>query len=329
MVLVINNTCNRDCPFCFEGDFRHGPAQMMSVDDLDVLCGYFRIAQSSPDDRVTLLGGEPTLHPQLLEIVDLIRDHCPNKQVLLLTNLACERELLAELLMRRVNVLVNIVPPELNTPEQQAAIDANIDMLSEAPGCIYAAAVTIASLDQDFGFFYDVLRRDRHHQIFNVRVGLSAPGYEFGNEFVADQRPEWGEKYLEVVRQMHRINPMISVGNECAVNLCMMRPETYAELAPHVGYLSAVCTQPNLDILPDFSTHWCFGSRHLPGMRIENIFDYPDEQALIRELNQRRVDLMREMGMQCDHAECDTLRCHGPCLALNYYLAQERQHPGA
>jgi organic radical activating enzyme len=328
MVLVINNTCDRDCPFCFEGEFRHGPRQLMSVDDVDVLCGFFRIAQSPPDEVATLLGGEPTLHPDLLEIVDLIRDHCPNKQVLLLTNLACERELLAELLMRRVKLLVNIVPPELNTPKQQAAIDANIAMLSDAPSYVYATAVTISDLDQDFGFFYEVLRRDRHRQIFNVRVGLSAPGFGFANEFARDMRPAWGEKYLELVRQVHRINPMISVGNECAVNLCMMRPDTYAELVSHVGYLSTVCTKPNLDILPDFSTHWCFGSRHLPGMRIDNIFDYPDETALILELNQRRVDLMREMGMQCDHGACDTLRCHGPCLALNYFLGQERQQPG-
>ncbi len=320
MVLVIINSCNRDCPFCFEGEFRHGPQQRMSLADVEALCRFFRIAESSTDEAVSLLGGEPTLHPELLDIIDLIGDHCPGKRILLLTNLTCERELLAELLMRRVSLLVNIVEPALNTPAQQAAIDDNLALLSEAPNIVYSAATTIHALDQDFGFFYEFLRRDRLRQVYNVRLGLSAPGFQFGNEFAREMTSAWGEKYLEVARGIHRVNPMIGLSGECPVNLCQVAPEAYAELVPHVAFLKSVCAEPNLDILPDFSTHWCFGTRHLPGMVIDNIFDYPNEAALRAELNRRRVDLLRQMGVRCDHATCDRLGCHGPCLALNAVL---------
>ena len=324
MVLVIINTCNRDCPFCFEGDYRRGAPERMSIDDVDSLCEFFQIARSAPVDPVSLLGGEPTLHPDLTAIMDLIRDHCAGKEIVLLTNLTCERELLAEILMRRANLLVNLVEPSLNTVAQQSAVEANLALLAEAPGVTYAVATTIFSPEQDFGWFYDVLRSDRHRQIYNVRVGLSAPGFGFANRFADTMVPAWGEKYLEVVREIHRINPMIRIGAECAVNLCQLAPATYERLATNVALLNRSCSEPNLDILPDFSTHWCFGARHLPGMRIENIFDYPNETALRIELNRRRMALMRRIGLHCDHAACDTIGCPGPCLALNCFLAERK-----
>ena len=117
MILVITSQCNRNCTFCFEGSYRGSSPQYMSLDDVENLCEFFSISERDSSDPVTILGGEPTLHPELLDIIDIIRDHSPRVSILLLTNLTCPTKLTNEILGRHVNLLVNIVPPSENTPE--------------------------------------------------------------------------------------------------------------------------------------------------------------------------------------------------------------------
>ena len=319
MVLTIINQCNRDCPYCFEGDFRKRPRQMMTPADVDHLCHFFGVRERPSSASVSLMGGEPTLHPQLFEIVDVIRSHNPTVDIVVLTNLTCTLELTQEMIASHLQLLVNIVEPACNTPEQQEAIDRNLELLLEFPSFFFSVAVTITRPDESFEHLYELLRRDRQGLIRNLRVGIASPGMDFTNVFVKDQRREYGDKYLEVVRTCHQINPRMLFTNECAVNLCLMSEEVYDRLSEIVVSLSPECTRPNLDVLPDFSTHWCFAFQNVPEMRIDNIFRYADVDSVYRELYNRLGQFFTEVPPQCDFSTCEKLVCKGPCHAINYY----------
>lgn len=319
MILTITNQCNRRCPYCFESNFLGANPCEMTVDDVDALCRFFRLSERRPPHYVTIMGGEPTLHPELLEIIGTIRSHNPNIKILLLTNLTCDPDLTVDLVEQRIGIMANIAQPEHSTEEQREAIAENQALLAQVGDYPYTVAATICREDESFEYLYRMLRKDQQGQITNLRIGLAAPGRDFTNVFIQDGTDALSRKYLELVTTCHEINPRMSFSNECAVNLCLMSEEVYDQLKEVVECLDLVCHHPNPDILPDFSTHWCFAFDTVPELRINNIFDYPDFESVERELNIRMREFLRRVKPQCPSHECTKLRCKGPCPALSYH----------
>jgi hypothetical protein len=65
--MFITNRCNKQCSGCFYQD-RLGPKEMILSEYIDLLSPYIESA-----DKIILLGGEPTLHPKLLDMIDFNR----------------------------------------------------------------------------------------------------------------------------------------------------------------------------------------------------------------------------------------------------------------
>lgn len=71
-VVPITSACNLDCPICYTHNKNEG-AYHMPPEELDAILGHLK--RMHPDQRIiNLTGGEPTQHPQLLEIVRRCRD---------------------------------------------------------------------------------------------------------------------------------------------------------------------------------------------------------------------------------------------------------------
>ncbi|MDR2208955.1 MAG: radical SAM protein [Azoarcus sp.] len=67
-IFSITNNCNLACPICFTHN-RPDKVYNKSLDELECILDHIE-AQSSNLDMLDLTGGEPTLHPQLFEILD-------------------------------------------------------------------------------------------------------------------------------------------------------------------------------------------------------------------------------------------------------------------
>ncbi|MEW6359591.1 MAG: radical SAM protein [Planctomycetota bacterium] len=326
MILCIINQCNRNCDYCFEGRFKQGPTRMMSLDDVRRICDFAQFSRA-PMAPVNVMGGEPTLHPQLIDILSLLRQLNPTAEICLLTNLLCAPALLGEMEGLNLSCLTNVGGYPSYSAEERDLLHRNLAYLRE--NRIFRSlglAVTITRPDQDFGFLYEIMRRDEAPStIGGVRIGISCPGFDFANDFPADDSPGLGEKYLEIVTECHRIRPLIAFRNECPVNLCMMSEEIVARLAPAVAHLTGCC-QGNPDILPGFSTHWCFAFEGVPEMRIENIFAYRNMAEVHAALYAMRRELERRLDPQCDAERCTAIRCLGPCPALKYHKQYVRRN---
>lgn len=71
-VLEITQGCNLACPACFAGSPHAGHA---TVDDVGAMVEAVLRAEGGEADVVMLSGGEPTVHPRFLEIVDVVQQH--------------------------------------------------------------------------------------------------------------------------------------------------------------------------------------------------------------------------------------------------------------
>ncbi|MGE0229905.1 MAG: radical SAM protein [Dehalococcoidia bacterium] len=64
-IIEVNSGCNMDCPLCFANA---GPGFSLTLDEVELILDRFVGAEGRPD-VVQFSGGEPTIHPQIMEMV--------------------------------------------------------------------------------------------------------------------------------------------------------------------------------------------------------------------------------------------------------------------
>ncbi|HAB59468.1 MAG TPA: hypothetical protein DCE48_01925 [Lachnospiraceae bacterium] len=326
MGIVLTNQCNQRCSWCFEGEWKRENKQEMTLEDIERLL-HWKKWDDGHVPVVYLLGGEPTLHPRLLEIVDLIHEFNPKMSVFLLTNLTCSQQLLKELVARKVVIFANIdqFEPDNNVANQSKILD-NLEYLNkETPeGYQYNISATVSTPDKDFEFLYRILQNGKN-KIYNLRLAPSCIGFECRNQFQKNSGNEYYEKVLQVLERCLEIKPNLHLSTECATNGCMISDELYNKLY-RMGYkLRFECglPEPNADILPDLSCHWCFAFEKVPELKIDNVLEFSDDINLLDEMYRRYKEFNERNQYYCDPSACDHSECKGGCAALNYYAYKQ------
>ena len=71
-VIEVNTNCNLDCPICFadSGHHAHGDGYMLTLAQVEFMLDRFVAAEGEPE-VVQFSGGEPTIHPQILDFIAL------------------------------------------------------------------------------------------------------------------------------------------------------------------------------------------------------------------------------------------------------------------
>jgi sulfatase maturation enzyme AslB (radical SAM superfamily) len=324
MNFLINNVCNRNCSYCFEGDFTKAAPQWMSLETVRQVLDFFTAEALS---RHQILGGEPTLHPQILEIAQLIHKRSERRPGIL-TNGICDSSLLREILIQTGAFFAfNLNTRDSYTDAEFSALLQNMELLTNYAQDL-ALTVTIADPTDSFDLLYDLLRQKLN--ITQVRIAISSPGKDFSNLFPKEFSLEYGRAYLRIVEKCHKLNPRLRFSNECAVNLCLMEAEIYSRLREiEVGHLTTRCNVGNLDILPDLSTHWCFAAEGIPELTIANVLTYPNWWHVQDALNTKKRQLERSLAIECDYTNCNNLNCFGPCVCYNYYRKNKKLMPAS
>ncbi|HEX6583713.1 MAG TPA: radical SAM protein [Thermoleophilaceae bacterium] len=97
-LIEVNTKCNLDCPICFADSGHQPDGYQLTRDDVERMLDAFVAAEGSPE-VVQLSGGEPTIHPDIIEFVELAQARDIGT-VMINTNgirLARDRRFLAEL----------------------------------------------------------------------------------------------------------------------------------------------------------------------------------------------------------------------------------------
>ena len=74
-IIEVNTSCNLDCPICF-ADSGTGPQEhgfSLSLEQVESMLDAFVAAEGDPES-VQLSGGEPSIHPQILEMLQAAKD---------------------------------------------------------------------------------------------------------------------------------------------------------------------------------------------------------------------------------------------------------------
>jgi len=307
--LLITDVCNRKCPFCFaqervsRGDDR-APQSAISRENFRKTLDFL---ETSGDLSIRMLGGEPSLHPEFLEMVDEAIGR--GFRVQLFSNGIMSRSTadhLGRLTPEQVNMLCN-VSPQANDPERsKEMMNYTLERLGEK----IVLGISLTSAEFEYRFLIDLI--NKHKLRRRIRVGIAQPIVGKDNEYL---KTSDYKKAGAAITQMARncIKEDILIGFDCGMVLCMFTEEEIGFLAKNSEGFSSVCT-PIVDIGQDLDVWHCFPLSEVLLTRLDKFRTRKD----IVRFYTKQVAPFRSLGCMSECMACDYLRrgqCTGGCLA--------------
>lgn len=74
LLIILTKECNRKCAFCIDRPNRKYYKDYKPFIDLETVNDILKFAEENDIKTIALNGGEPTLHPQVVEIAKMIKE---------------------------------------------------------------------------------------------------------------------------------------------------------------------------------------------------------------------------------------------------------------
>lgn len=307
--LLITDRCNRRCSFCFAqsrvGRKERGktPSNMSREKIRKVM----KFQLNSGDPQLRLLGGEPTLHPEFIEIVE---EALGNEFfVHVFTNGIMKKEI-AEFLSKipdnRITMLCN-VSPQANDSERKIAMR---NYALRQFGKVVQVGITLTSPQFDYKYLINYIKKYKLKK--RIRIGIAQPIVGKDNEFLkTSEYRETGRAIIQMVKEC--IKEDILVGFDCGLTLCMFNEEEIGILMKCSEGFVMNCS-PILDIGKELDVWHCFPLSEVFVSQLDYFEKRNDAVKFYNDL----VKPYRALGCMPECIRCKYLRrgqCTGGCLA--------------
>jgi MoaA/NifB/PqqE/SkfB family radical SAM enzyme len=295
--IFINQECNLSCPYCFadKGSMR------LSLEDFGRLALWL---EESRAPAAAILGGEPTLHPDLPFFLEGLNR--AGTAPVLFTNALYPYELGPVLARETANVVVNYEHPGFLTREQRIRREENLGLLSRL-----GARLSFSKNFWDGVGHYDyLLAGAKLYGAKALRYDLSRPGPGAANRYLSlsEQKKE-AENLVRFVKEAEAMG--LATGLDCPLPFCAFSPEDLSYLRKASLRFPGVC-RPSLDIMPDLSVRHCLP---LSGLRAPDATAFAGEWDLLAFFAEAALEMRK--GLCPDRPSCPSRgECQGGCLAL-------------
>jgi hypothetical protein len=313
--ILLTSLCNRSCPYCFAQTemASAGNPRFLSWENLIYIADFL---STSNERSVSLLGGEPTIHPQFVDFVLYLLERDFNVTIFTNGMLSAARHAecktnLTKASPERLNFVCNLNDP-LQTPAPEKEMRRVHDFLA-LMGPWTTAGFNIYRTDFDLKFVFDLINRfglKRH-----VRLGLTQPIPGKQNAFIQPCEIRAVVERLYSFRDRFdalRIQP----GLDCGFPVCRFTDEQLGWLTRAGGRALFGCG-PAFDISPDMSVYYCFP---LANYRRKSLFDFDCLQEIDAHFRATRDPIKAEIpGI---FQECDGCRYQEDGLCAGGGLCQ-------
>lgn len=301
--LFLSYKCNLSCDYCFaSGLDAEFPAALSWEDFLKLSAWLEKNAVLS----LAILGGEPTLHPQIVEIVT----HLKNKGIMLalFTNGLFPERLRKELADNVTNFVINFNDPSMFRESQWQLLNSNIKYLREQ-GCRVAFSKNFAKQFTDYEY---IIKACKEYGIKHIRYDITRPApHKHNGYFELQETKAILKTVVDFVRECSTEN--IKTGLDCCIPLCYLDDADREFLKKESVKFSGIC-HPSVDIHPDLSASYCLPMRKVTA---EDVTKFSGERGLF-EYFSNAVRALRYSNPTPACMECPDFktRCQGGCLAL-------------
>jgi hypothetical protein len=321
--ILLTNKCVRACPYCFAGQemAQSSRTEYLSWENAVYLAD---LLLASGERRVSLLGGEPSLHPEFLDILLYFIERGFSVTVFTCgimskTKLDDLKEHAARIPAAKVNFVCN-----LNNPAQTATPDSETEKLHAflaALGQWTMPAFNIYRPDFELDFIFDLV--ERYGLKKRLRLGLAHPIPGAPNETIRVE--DIGAAIARLCTYKDAFDRLrLRPSFDCGFPLCRVTDEQLGWLVRLSGRVDFKC-RPAIDITPDMQVYCCFP---LAGLSRKSVFafdSFVDIVAYYRNLQDRvRADMpgIYDECASCHHRREGTCAGGGTCHLVNRLTAE-------
>jgi radical SAM protein with 4Fe4S-binding SPASM domain len=318
--VLMTEQCVRSCPYCFAGKrMAHSDRDsFLSWEDLIYIADLHKIAG---EKSVRLLGGEPTLHPQFVDMVLYLSArgfhvHVFTSGILSDSRLSELETALQDMPAERVSFTCNINDPQLSPPDEVSRVEQFLEVFGNriTPG------FNIYHLEFALEFIFQYINAFGLHR--HIRIGLAHPIFGHDNLFVAPQQIEKAiSRLVNYFPLFERLK--VRIGLDCGFPLCKFSDEQLGKLYYlNEGRIRFGC-DPVIDIGPDAMVWACFP---LSEYHRRSLYEF-DHLNQVREFYDGVFRNVRiEVGgifEECDHCpHRESGLCKGGCIAHSLNMMQ-------
>ncbi len=316
--VLITNRCNLNCPYCFAADEleRNDNTNKaeMSISDFEYVADFF---VKSGVNEISLLGGEPTLHSQFKQVIDIAIDR--NLKIVLKSNgLWGEsvNEVLTKIPPGKIRFNINLNEPDTYTKSSWKILNENVAKYSKD----YDTSVRLTIFNENTVLDYALDFTIKHsinklfwcmaHPICSVPTVLKDKNTHF--------MPI--SKYEQIAPEICRLTKAATANNilcysDHVCTMCMFNKEELNIIRKNKGALNTVC-DPVIDITTDLRVLYCFPmSTFFKDLSLKD-FESINE---IREFFIGRIKLYKESFVAIEKCNsCSFFEnkvCSGGCLS--------------
>lgn len=315
--ICITSVCNRACPYCFamESAQTAGNHQHMTLDDVRTVLAFLK---KSDWKTFSILGGEPTTHPQFHDIVSLALDE--GFRLFLFTNALMSSQtasFLGAIPTDKLGVLINVNTPDTYSPKQTEQVEFALAQFSSK------ASVGFNVFQTDFDLTFLLSLIDRHHLQKRIRIGLTQPIIGGHNAYI--KLADYSKIAQRLVAQAEMCDQQnVRLGFDCGFPLCVFTDEQLGKLTRWQAELSFEC-KPVIDIGPNLD---CWACYPLSSWKRVRIADFENVAALTQYFDQQQL-LYHRSGIFKQCFDCRYImreQCKGGCIS-HVISGYERSQP--
>jgi hypothetical protein len=301
--VMLTGACNLRCAYCFaSGTMAQARSKLMDWDDLGRVVDYhLRWGLRS----FKIVGGEPTLHPRFLDLLDLLAGEEQIEHLFVYTNLLCDVAVLDGLMAlsadKEVELLVNLNPrSDIGQARYQATVDnLNHLKMNKVLGrsrASFAIGINVYRPDFDYSYALDLCRRLQCNLRYSYVTPLDFEGialqdyYRTAAAFAVRLAEDAFEKHVYAYVDCNY------------VPVCCYTDEQYEVIRTKSSFTRIACDLPTpLSITPDMSVIPCFVVEELGALE----FDPDTSPAEMAEALARQISagIVPDLFDECQ-------RCH-------------------
>lgn len=279
--IIVTEKCNLACPYCFADEFVNKAANEISVENYKKALSFIESSKSY-GEFLGLIGGEPTLHSQFPDLLEIANQEHQLKEVLIFTNGIRINETFSITSQPKFAFLINLNSPKIIGASNFSKIMQNIDSLVSKYDKKHSITLglNLYKLDMDYTFFIDALEKFKFK---SARLSITVPNLTEGNngfDKIADFKPLVYNLYIDLlyhgihaVFDCNKIPPCLWDDKEL-LKISLFQANCTNE---RIGFnLTTNKCNPVIDILPDLTAIRCFGLSGISKVKISDFSSLDD-----------------------------------------------------
>lgn len=320
MNLSITNECNRRCEYCFQKEWylssNSNSVKEMSLETVE------QIIKMMTDDikHLKLLGGEPLLHSNLFDILDVIKFY--GKTATMISNITVEKEKLERIMIDYDDVVTSwLINTDFPNSHREQFLDnitlfKDYERISLSTTLLPNTEKILESADR----ILDILEVLSNREDIRIRVSPMSPNHK--DDIFYDYT-------LDIIKFIERIwsKGLRNISFDCVINACEIHPELIDmfERNEYLEYKNHQCRGCGpFDILVDNSVIYCSSTYNT--IRLENIFDYKTIKEAEDAMTTEWRNYWKTHQLSCNYKNCNHFNpayCQGLCPAKNSILLKK------